>query len=526
MTKSYLPLKFAPFTKVLIANRGEIAVRVIRACRDLGLSPLAVYSTADVHSRHVSLADAAVCIGGGPSSESYLNVANILAAAKELGAEAVHPGFGFLSENADFANAVLQAGLVWIGPSPQSIHDMGDKTVAKRKVTAAGVPCSPGKNDPLKDVNDLQSVARQIGYPIILKATAGGGGRGMRVVRADSELAPAFEACTREAQSYFGNPEVFCERFIEHPRHVEIQVLADGHGNTVHLFERDCTIQRRHQKLIEEAPSSFIDETTRRAMGDVAVKAAQSVGYVNAGTVEFILESPTQYYFMEMNTRIQVEHPVTELVTGVDLVQWQLRVARGETLAFQQSDISLRGHAMETRVNAEDAYNGFRPNPGHISHVEFPAGPGVRVDSHIYSGYRIPEFYDSMIAKLIVHGVNREDCMNKMRRALGEFRLEGVESSIPYVQALMEDPQFREGIYTTRYVEENEDLLERAEGARGELTPEQAVAAALRVGVSQSTAHGAHAHEAKGQNSVFGQPDLRTDWSYTARLEATRRAGG
>jgi acetyl-CoA carboxylase biotin carboxylase subunit len=529
----YLPLRFAPFSKVLIANRGEIGVRIIRACRDLGLSPLAVYSTADIHSRHVSLADAAACIGPGPSAESYLSVPAILRAARELGAEAVHPGFGFLSESPAFANAVLEAGFVWIGPSPQAIHDMGDKTVAKRKVTAAGVPCAPGKNEPLKDASDLQAVASQIGYPLILKAAAGGGGRGMRVVRADAELAPAFEACVREAQSYFGNPEVFCERFIERPRHVEIQVIADGKGNTIHLFERDCTIQRRHQKLIEEAPSSFVSDSTRHAMGEVAVKAAQSVGYVNAGTVEFILESPEKYYFMEMNTRIQVEHPVTELVTGVDLLQWQLRVARGEALPWKQEQIVLRGHAMEARINAEDAYNGFRPNPGLVTRVEFPAGPGVRVDSHIYSGYRIPEFYDSMIAKLIVHGESREDAMNKMRRALGEFRLEGVETSIPYAQALMEDPRFREGDYTTRYVEENEDLLARAEKGRGPIGPEQAAAAALRVGLQQARgtsdatvpdASAGGGRLSAGESTHASEGDQGA-WSWAARLEATRRIG-
>jgi len=532
MATTYLPLKFAPFRSVLVANRGEIGVRVIRACRDLGLSPLAIYSDADIHSRHVSLADAAACVGAGPSSESYLKIDNILRAAKELGAEAIHPGFGFLSENADFAQAVLQAGMVWIGPSPQSIADMGDKTVAKRRVTAAGVPCSPGKNEPLKDVDDLRSVAKAIGYPLILKAAAGGGGRGMRVVRSDAELASSFEACQREAQSYFGNPEVFCERYIERPRHVEIQILADGKGNTLHLFERDCTIQRRHQKLIEEAPSSYLSEKTRLEMGQVAVKAAQSVGYVNAGTVEFILESPTQYYFMEMNTRIQVEHPVTEMVTGFDLVQWQLRVARGETLPMKQDAVKLRGHAMEARINAEDAYNGFRPNPGLISHVEFPAGPGVRVDSHIYSGYRIPEFYDSMIAKLIVHGETRDDCMNKMRRALGEFRLDGVETSIPYAQALMEDEKFRAGDYTTRYVEDNEDLLARAEKARGAATEAESVVAALRVGLSQGSpgTKGAPGGQgAQGEDASQGVScprESQSAWSSAARLESTRRIGG
>ena len=337
-TPKYRELIFRPFKKVLVANRGEIAVRVMRACRDLGLSPVAVYSEADADGKHVALADEAYCIGPAPSSESYLKIENIIDAAKKSGAEAVHPGFGFLSENAHFADAVLNAGLVWIGPSPLAIHSMGDKTFAKRAVTAAGVPCSPGKNEPLKDVEDLKTVLADIGYPVILKAAAGGGGRGMRVIRKAEEVDDAFANCQREALSYFGNADVFCERFIERPRHVEIQIMADSHGNTLHLFERDCTIQRRNQKLIEEAPSSYISEATRAEMGRVAVKAAQSVGYVNAGTCEFILESPEKFYFMEMNTRIQVEHPVTEAITGIDLVQWQLRVAMGEKLPYKQSD--------------------------------------------------------------------------------------------------------------------------------------------------------------------------------------------
>ena len=520
MSQQYLPLVFKPFNRVLIANRGEIGVRVIRACRDLDLTPLAVYSEADRNSRHVSLADAAYCIGKGPSAESYLKIENILEAARELKAEAVHPGFGFLSENADFAHAVLKAGMVWIGPSPEAIHAMGDKTLAKRKVTAAGVPCSPGKNEPLVDLKDLQGVAAQVGYPLILKAAAGGGGRGMRVVRSDGELAAAFEACQREALSYFGNPDVFCERYIERPRHVEIQVLADSKGNTVHLFERDCTIQRRHQKLIEEAPSSYISEEVRQEMGRVAVKAAQAVSYVNAGTVEFILESPTKFYFMEMNTRIQVEHPVTELVTGVDLVQMQLKVARGDALPFEQKDLQLRGWAFEARINAEDAFNGFRPNPGKITHVEFPAGPGVRVDSHIYAGYQIPEFYDSMIAKLIVHGTSRADALAKMRRALAEFSLEGVETTIPYHQALVENEHFCKGDYTTRFVEENEKLLVATDAARPTLSTAEAVGVAIRVATRQVVESQAPTDR---QDSSPSSPFSTSAWSLANRLEGTRR---
>jgi acetyl-CoA carboxylase biotin carboxylase subunit len=509
----FFPLIHRPFKKVLIANRGEIGVRIIRACRDLGLSPLAVYSIADLHSRHVAMADAAYCIGNGPSNESYLNIQNIMRAAKELGAEAIHPGFGFLSESAEFANEVLKAGIVWVGPAPAAIHSMGDKTLAKRKVTEAGVPCSPGKNEPLKDLKDLQDIIHKIGYPMILKAAAGGGGRGMRVVRADSELANAFESCQREALSYFGNADVFCERYIEHPRHVEFQIMADSHGNTVHLFERDCTIQRRHQKLIEEAPSSYISEETRAQMGEIAVRAAQSVGYVNAGTVEFILESPTKFYFMEMNTRIQVEHPVTELITGIDLLQTQLKVAMGEKLPFTQKEISIRGWAFEARINSEDPYNGFRPDPGKIQELEFPSGPGIRVDSHIYPGYKIPEFYDSMIAKLIVHGTCRNDALNKMARALGEFYIEGVQTTIPFHQALIEYPAFREGNYTTRFIEENEHLLEESEKKRIDLSEQEAVVIAIKVTEKKSRM------EVRATNTS----EEPKPWASAYRMESTRR---
>jgi acetyl-CoA carboxylase biotin carboxylase subunit len=511
--KKYLSLVHKPFKKVLIANRGEIAVRIIRACRDLGLSPSAVYSSADFYSRHVSLSDQAICIGDGPSNESYLNIKKIIQAAKDLEVEAIHPGFGFLSENADFANEVLAAGFVWVGPSPESIAAMGDKTLAKCKVTEAGVPCSPGVNHPLKDIHELKKCAKEIGYPIILKAAAGGGGRGMRVVKQESDLENAFEACSREALSYFGNKDVFCERYIEQPRHVEIQILADSHGNTLHLFERDCTIQRRHQKMIEESPSSYLSEETRKEMGEIAIKAAQSVGYVNAGTVEFILESPTKFYFMEMNTRIQVEHPVTELVTGIDLVQMQFRVAMGQPLPFLQGDISARGWAMEARINAEDPYHNFRPDPGLVTQVEFPQGPGVRVDSHIYSNYKIPEFYDSMIAKLIVYGSNREDAMNKMARALDEFKLEGVKTNIPYHQALLKSEKFRSGNYTTRFVEENEHLLNEIEEKEDDLNLLEAIAIGVKITEKKEQVH---------TLSILEKEEI-SSWTNAQRLESTRR---
>ncbi len=460
MTIEKHSLLHKPFQRVLIANRGEIALRVIRACRDLRLQACAVYSTADINSQHVGLADAALCIGAGPSAESYLKIETLIDAAKKLGADAVHPGYGFLSENAEFAQACFDAGLVWIGPSPESIRAMGNKTIAKKLVTAAGVPCSPGKDDPLGSLDELKGLAKEIGYPLILKAAAGGGGRGMKVVREDSELAAAFEACQREALSYFANPDVFCERFVENPRHVELQIIADSKGNTVHLFDRDCTVQRRHQKLFEEAPSSYISDEVRQEMGRVAVKAAEQVGYVGAGTVEFLLESPTQFYFMEMNTRVQVEHPVTEEITGVDLVATQLKVAMGGSLPFRQEDIRIRGWACEARINAEDPYEGFRPCPGSISNVRFPSGGGVRVDSHIYPGYAIPEFYDSMIAKLITVGSNREDALRKMDRALGEFEIEGPQTTLPFHQSLVNNSVFLSGNYTTRFLEEHgEELL-------------------------------------------------------------------
>ncbi|KAB8028539.1 acetyl-CoA carboxylase biotin carboxylase subunit [Fluviispira multicolorata] len=511
--KKNFDLAHKPFKKVLIANRGEIAVRIIRACRDINLSPLAVYSSADLNSRHVALADEAYCIGNGPSNESYLNIDNILKAAKELGAEAIHPGFGFLSENADFANAVIASGLIWIGPSPYAIHTMGDKTVAKTKVIEAGVPCCPGKNEPLKDIKELKDTAKKIGYPLILKAAAGGGGRGMRVVRSDDELSQSFILCQKEALNYFGNSNIFCEKYIENPRHIEFQILADSHGNTVHLFERDCTIQRRHQKLIEEAPSSYINEETRKKMGEIAVRAAKSVGYVNAGTVEFILESPTKFYFMEMNTRIQVEHPVTEMITGVDLLQMQLKIAMGEKIPFEQKDLSIRGWSFEARINSEDPYNNFRPDPGVIEEVEFPAGPGVRVDSHIYSGYKIPEYYDSMIAKLIIHGTSRIDAINKLNRALNEFHIEGIQTTIPYHQALLENSHFREGNYTTKFVEENSHLLDEIEKNREDITAHEACAIAIKI--IENKTHG----EVRSQTLI----EKQDPWKSAFRIESTRR---
>jgi acetyl-CoA carboxylase biotin carboxylase subunit len=527
MTVSNHSLIQRRFKKVLIANRGEIALRVIRACRDCGLSPMAIYSEADVNSMHVAAADAAFCVGKGPSAESYLRIDRIIEAAKHMGAEAIHPGYGFLSENPQFAQACFDAGLVWIGPSPESIRAMGDKTIAKKLVTAAGVPCSPGKNDPLKDVEELRSLAAEIGYPLILKAAAGGGGRGMKVIRQESELAESFAACQREALAYFANKDVFCERFIENPRHVEVQIIGDSKGNIIYLFDRDCTIQRRHQKLFEEAPSSFISEATRREMGEIAAKAAAQVGYCSAGTVEFLLESPTKFYFMEMNTRIQVEHPVTEEITGLDLIVLQLKVAMGEELGIKQSDVRIRGWACEARINAEDPYQNFRPSPGTISSVRFPAGPGVRVDSHIYAGYTIPEFYDSMIAKLITIGSSRDDALNKMARALGEFEIEGIETTIPFHQKLVCNEAFRSGEYTTKFLETNARLMDEP-NVPGRLDGDSAVGGAAAAELLPALA--AVTQTLAGSSGGMSSPSiLNSDsdgssaWSVAHRAEAHRR---
>lgn len=446
--------KIKPLKRLLIANRGEIAVRIIRAAKDQGLETVAIYSDADQYSLHTKLADFAIRLPGNTAAETYLNVPLLIDAIKVSQADCVHPGYGFLSENADFAEAVGKAGAKFIGPSPHAMRLMGDKIEAKRLMKRHQVPCTPGCEDPLKDVADLQKHAKEIGYPMILKAAAGGGGRGMRVVRSDADLAESFAACTREAQSYFGNPEVFCERYIENPRHIEVQVLFDEHGNGVHLFERDCSVQRRHQKLIEEAPSRFLTHDQRMEIGRRAVTAAKAAGYASAGTIEFICESSERIYFMEMNTRIQVEHTVSEEITQIDLVAWQLRIAQGEALSFTQDDIKLKGWAIEARINAEDPAKDFLPSPGRVNSVRFPAGPGVRVDTHLYPGYEIPSFYDSMVAKLIVWGETREIAMKRMVRALGEFEIDGVPTTAKFHEAVLRHPIFIEGKMNTGFVEQ------------------------------------------------------------------------
>ncbi|MEA5392445.1 acetyl-CoA carboxylase biotin carboxylase subunit [Cyanobium gracile UHCC 0139] len=448
-----------PIGKLLIANRGEIALRILRSCRELGIATVAVYSTVDKNALHVQLADEAVCVGEAPSSRSYLNVPNILAAATSRGADAIHPGYGFLAENADFAEKCLDHGLIFVGPSPASILAMGDKSTAKITMQRVGVPTIPGSEGLLEDPAEAATLAATMGYPVMIKATAGGGGRGMRLVPEADQLETLFRAAQGEAEAAFGNPGLYMEKFIDRPRHVEVQVLADRHGNVVHLGERDCSIQRRHQKLLEEAPSPGLDPELRRRMGEAAVAAARSIDYEGAGTVEFLVDRSGAFYFMEMNTRIQVEHPVTEMVTGIDLIAEQLRIAGGEPISVRQDQIHITGHAIECRINAEDPRHNFRPAPGKITGWLPPGGPGVRIDSHVYTGYEIPPFYDSLIGKLIVWGVDRDHAIRRMRRALSECAVTGIPTTIEFHLALLDRQEFQRGEVWTKFVEE--EMLNR-----------------------------------------------------------------
>ena len=441
------------FKKVLIANRGEIAVRVIRACRELGIPTVAIYSQADANSLHVRLATEAYCIGPAQSAKSYLSIPAIISAALVSGADAIHPGYGFMSERADFAEICEKHGIKFIGPTAQAMRKMGDKATARKTMIENNVPVTPGTGI-LKTAQDVKDFAKKAGYPIILKATAGGGGKGMRVVRADDEVETNFNLCQSEAQNFFGNPDVYAEKFLENPRHIEVQILGDQYGNVVHLGERDCSIQRRHQKLLEEAPSPAIDEKTRAEMGAAAVRAAKAINYEGAGTCEFLLDHDGRWYFMEMNTRIQVEHCVTEMISNVDLVREQIMVAAGEPLDFTQDDIILRGHAIECRINAENPGKDFMPNPGQITGYVTPGGFGVRVDSHAYQDYKIPPYYDSMIGKLICWGRTRNEARRRMYRALKEYVITGVETTIPFHQAIIEDPVFMSGNFNTGFIEE------------------------------------------------------------------------
>ncbi len=439
------------FDKVLIANRGEIALRILRACRDLGIKTVAVYSKADESAKHVRLADQAICIGEGPAKESYLKIPNLLAAAEISGAQAIHPGYGFLSENEAFAQMVAEHDIQFIGPDAEHIRIMGDKIIAKKTVKELGIPVVPGSEGALVEVEDAVKMAEKIGYPVLIKAAAGGGGKGMQVARNTTQLREVFPIARQEAEANFGVPDVFMEKYLERPRHIEIQVLADHHGNVVHLGERDCSIQRRHQKVWEEAPSPAVTMAQREELGEIVTKACRGMGYKGAGTFEFLYEDG-KFYFIEMNTRIQVEHPVTELISGIDLVAEQIRVAQGHKLSFSQKDITLKGHAIECRINAEDPET-FAPSPGKVNVYHAPGGPGVRVDSALYAGYSIPPYYDSMVAKLIVHGNDRDHCLRRLRRALSEFVIGDIKTTLPLHRELSMDPDMVKGEYSIHWLE-------------------------------------------------------------------------
>jgi acetyl-CoA carboxylase biotin carboxylase subunit len=440
------------FKKILIANRGEIALRIIRTCKEMGIKTVAVYSTADKDSLHVRFADEAVCIGPAPSRDSYLNIPRIIAAAEITNADAIHPGYGFLSENAEFSRICEEYNIKFIGASPDMINRMGDKATAKATMKEAGVPTIPGSEGLLESIEEGIKIANGMGYPVILKATAGGGGRGMRIVKEESEFKKAWDDARQESGAAFGNDGLYLEKFVEEPRHIEIQIIGDSSGRACHLSERDCSIQRRHQKLVEETPSPFITDELRDAMGKAAIKGAEAIGYEGAGTIEFLVDKNRNFYFMEMNTRIQVEHPITEEVTDFDLIKEQIKVAAGEKISGKNYYPKL--YAMECRINAEDPANGFRPSPGKIVNLHLPGGRGVRIDSHVYAGYVIPPNYDSMIAKLIVSGQSREEVIVRMKRALEEFVIDGIKTTIPFHIALLNDPKFKAGEFTTKFLED------------------------------------------------------------------------
>ncbi|MFN3741323.1 MAG: acetyl-CoA carboxylase biotin carboxylase subunit [Anaerolineales bacterium] len=501
------------FRKVLIANRGEIAVRIIRACRELGIQTVAVYSEADRQALHVRYADEAYLLGPAPARESYLRGDKIIDIARKCGADAIHPGYGFLAEREDFAQACLDAGIAFIGPKPSSIAAMGDKAVARATVSKAGVPVVPGTEDVgnLRD-EDLLAIAPKIGFPLLIKATAGGGGKGMREVRSLEEMPALLQAARREAEAAFGDGNVYLEKLILSARHIEIQLLADTFGNVIYLGERECSLQRRHQKLLEEAPSPFVDEDLRRRMGEVAVQAARAVDYVNAGTIEFLVDKDKNFYFLEMNTRLQVEHPVTEMVTGIDIVKEQIRIARGRPLSYRQEDVQFKGHAIECRINAEDPYNNFMPSTGRIAHMTIPSGPGVRVDTGVYPGFEITPYYDPMIAKLIVWGETRAQAILRMRRALEEFRIIGVHTNIPFHQTLMDSTRFLGGQYDTRFVEERFSM-EETDAERETLHEIAALLATLAA--HQETQHAA-------QIIRRGARDT-SNWKWLSRWERLQR---
>ena len=510
------------FSKLLIANRGEIALRVVRACQELGVRSVAVYSDADAKAPHVREADEAVHVGPAPSAESYLKGDRIIEAALRVGAEAIHPGYGFLSEREWFARAVRDAGIVFVGPPAEAIAAMGSKTAARQLAIAAGTPVVPGTTEALRDATEAAEIAERFGYPVLLKAAAGGGGKGMRVVREPRELASALDSARREAKNAFGDDAVYVEKYIEGPRHVEIQVLGDTHGTMLHLGERECSVQRRHQKMIEEAPSVAVTPELRARMGSAAVAAAKAAGYVNAGTCEFLLDRSGEFYFLEMNTRIQVEHPVTELVTGLDLVQWQIRIAAGERLPFAQEDIVPRGWAIECRITSEDPANGFLPSTGRISYLHLPSGPGVRWDGGIETGGEVGLFYDPMLAKLIVHGRTREQAVARMHRALLELTIDGVETSRDFHLRVMEDDEFRRGDIEIQWLERRMASLTQAP-APDEGLKLAAVAAALLADRDRATRTSAPADGA-GAASTAGAAPAPSAWQQLARREGLRGA--
>jgi acetyl-CoA carboxylase biotin carboxylase subunit len=503
------------FNKVLIANRGEIAVRIIRACRELGLGTVAVFSEADREALHVRLADEAYFLGPAPARDSYLRVEKLIAVAKKSESRAIHPGYGFLAERADFAQACLDENLAFIGPKPSSIAAMGDKGVARAKVVASGVPVVPGTEGEgsLSD-EELLVLAEKFGFPLLIKATAGGGGKGMREVQILEEMPGLLQAARREAEASFGDGNVYLEKLVEGARHIEIQILADSHGNVIHLGERECSLQRRHQKLLEESPSPFIgdDEDLRQQMGCVAVKAAQAVDYVNAGTIEFLVDKDKNFFFLEMNTRLQVEHPVTEMVTGLDIVKEQIRIARGRQLRHTQEDISLTGWAIECRINAEDPYNNYLPSTGRITHMILPTGPGVRLDTGVYSGFTISPYYDSLIAKLVVSGESRGEALLRMRRALEEFKIIGIRTNIPFHQRMMDSTRFMAGQYDTRFVEERFSM-EAAEEIKEDLSEVAAIMATLVA--HQQTQRAAHIIQRNERDT--------SNWKWVGRWERMQR---